>query len=241
MTPCVFDPWAAAWHVSLQTSSSYWAGKNPQRKFKSRCARGTLGWDSVNGHMSPSMANWTVHNSTTSAGKQTDVFIEREHERQQQYYKIQYKKKNHPAYHHLSFLLVGAEFFYWQAEKEKEGLRFKSVLRNSPGRRSFLSQHRVKKNGLKIMIFCYNRPLVSLSLAIFCVLSHWRCPIFKLSCKNLTISFTICITMCINRELSLSTSSLNPLICRGGRGGTRRGRFCSAMQISQRRIPPGLA
>ena len=245
ITPRLFDPWVAGWHVSLQSSYSYWAGKNPQKKFKSRASAlgGMLDWDSVNCHMSPSMANCTIHSSTVSAGKQTDVFIERDISTNSSSTTIKVstrKKKNEPAYHRLPFVLVGAEFSYWQDEKEKEGLHFKSVLHNSLERMSFLSQRRVKQNGLEITIFCYNWALVSLSIAVCCTLSRWRCPIFKLSFKNLMISFTICITVCINQVLSLSTSSPNPLICRGGRGGTRQGRFCSAMQISQRRIPPGL-
>lgn len=80
MTPCLFDPWIAGWLISLQSSSSYGAGKNPQKKFTSRASvlGGTLDWESVNCYMSPSMANWTVHNSAASAGNQTDVFIERD-------------------------------------------------------------------------------------------------------------------------------------------------------------------
>lgn len=61
-----------------QSSSSCPAGKNPQKKFKSRASAlgGTLDWDSVHCHLSPSLANWTIHSSTASAGKETDVSIE---------------------------------------------------------------------------------------------------------------------------------------------------------------------
>lgn len=77
--------------------------------------------------------------------------------------------------------------------------------------------------GSRSWFFCYTWALVSLSIAIFYMLSCGRCPIFKLSFKNLIISFPICITMCISWVLSLSTSSLNPLIYRDGGGRTRWG------------------
>lgn len=42
------------------------------------------------------------------------------------------QEKNQPAYQHLPFILVGAEFSYWQAEKEREHLFFKSGLAQQP-------------------------------------------------------------------------------------------------------------
>lgn len=138
MTPHLFDPWIAGWHISLRTSSS-WAGKNPQRKFKSRASvlGVTLDWDAVNCHMSPSTANWTVPNSP---GKQAEGFIARDIRANSSTTVQSSTRKNPACLSSLGIWFCSTEFSYWQAEKEKEGLCFKTVLHNSLERMSSLSQ-----------------------------------------------------------------------------------------------------